>query len=135
MSQPNTTKLDELMPKYYEHKKSASALKEVIDAENTEIKALLNGIDADEYSGEQFTAKIITKDKTKFNTEKLLETCREFEIDGLIKTREYVDEDVLEQAIYANTFSEEQIARLNACREIKFEYALTVKPTKKPKED
>ena len=53
------------------------------------------------------------------------------EFEGLIKTKEYVDMDVLENLLYHNKFDEAEISSISSCQEIKNIPTLKVKKVKK----
>ena len=61
--------------------------------------------------------------REEFNEEKLIERLKELKVKGVIKKKEYVDEDALENAIYKGTINASDLAD---CRESKDVYTLRV---------
>ena len=62
--------------------------------------SIANEIELQDYDVEDLKATLKTVEITKFDEDILLEIIKPLGIEGIIKTREYVDMDALETAIY-----------------------------------
>jgi len=114
--------LDELVPSYGKHKTEQLSLKKIVDNENGQLKNIMAKQKLDEYSNGGYTVKYKVTETDNINSDKLLEMlnskysdlCHEL---GIIKSREYVDDVVLEACIYNHTVSKEFILDMDSCRE------------------
>lgn len=120
--------LDVLIPRYAINKEQMDELKKVCDVQNKEIKSLMQSENLDLYTSKGFKATKFISKRESFNESKLLNALRDVDIDGLIKTKEYVDMDVLENALYRGQLSEDIILTLDKCKEVK--EVVTLKITK-----
>ena len=70
--------------------------------------------------------------RESLNEDKLLIKLKEYAPDTeSIKTKEYVDMDVLESEIYHDKLSPEALAAMDSCRTVKETSTLTIKKAKK----
>ena len=123
--------LDELIPEYGENKSKFDALKKVCDNQNSKIKSLMRYITSYE-AGEYVATKTIRVSES-FNEDALIEvlhTVPEVAQD-LIKTKEYVDMDAFESALYHGRIEDDLLSKINKCRVRKETVALSVKKAKK----
>ena len=122
------SELKELIPRYYEMKSEMDSYKKQCDADNAEIKRIMIENKSLEESADGYKAKITVVEKEDFNEIKLLQKLKEIGKTECIKTKEYVDMDVLENIIYNHELDPKELAD---CKTSKTEYRLKV--TKKEK--
>lgn len=86
---------------------SADAKKKAI---NMIIKQAMSDFGITKYvSGSGVSLSVTTKQNVSFDEDKLLELCKQMNIPNLVKTKEYVDMDVLEGLLYNRVISAESI--------------------------
>lgn len=130
MSDEQTQKelLNSIIECFYKDKQTADKYKKSAEEYNKEIKDIMADIRIDEFETDNgLVAKLTHKQSESFNEEKLLAKIKELNIHGIIKTREYVDMEALENAIYNENID---ASELSACREIKETVALKVSKKK-----
>lgn len=108
------TKLEELIPSYKEHKQELKHLTDTADQENAEIKECMGQLGVVKFAAGGWVASISETKKETFIEPKLIETLKALGVEGVIKTKEYVDMDALENAIYNKQFD---AAILASCKE------------------
>ena len=96
----NTVMLQTKIPEFYEADQKQKAYKKTSDKLKEEIKEIMESMQLQDYDVEDLKATLKTVEITKFDEDILLEIIKPLEIEGIIKTREYVDMDALETAIY-----------------------------------
>ena len=87
----------------------------------------------DLYTSKGYKATKFISKRESFNEVKLLKVLQDVNIDGLIKTKQYVDMDVLENALYRGQLSEEVILTLDKCKEVKEVVTLKITKVKEKK--
>lgn len=102
-------KLKEIVPKFFKNKKSMDDLKKTVDKANAKIKQImseeqLEKIDIDNYS--VVCSKTV---KSNFIDDMLIDKLKNLKAGYLIKTKEYVDTELLETAIYNGKINPEDI--------------------------
>lgn len=130
-------KLEKLIPEYAERKEQENTLKKLNSADNEEIKTLMAELREDKHSAGGYTVSISTREDAILNEDKLLEYLKSQNIpkeSGIIKTKEYIDMDALEKAIYNKSISKEIIIGMDNCKTSKTVTTLRVKKDKKKKE-
>lgn len=120
--------LDVLIPRYAVNKAQAAELKKVCDVQNKEIKELRLNEKLDLYTVNGYKAIRSVSKRESFDEDKLVKILKKVDIEGLIKTKEYVDMDILEDAIYRGQLGEDTILALDSCKEVK--EVVTLKVTK-----
>lgn len=135
LSETPSENLDSLIPTYALNKQELDSYKKICDAENAQIKEMMFQMGEDEHEAGGYVAKRTVVEKESLNEERLLAVIKEHHIEGIIKTREYVDMDALESYLYNNVSTNEFAAALAKCKEVKTEVRLTVRRVKKKKED
>lgn len=127
--------LDELIPMYAENKAELDSYKKLCDTENSQIKDKMLEIGQDTYSAGGYKAKRTVSERVSMNEDKLLTVMKKHNINEVIKTREYVDMDALENYLYHidedSSESEELLSDIDKCREIKEVVQLRVSKEKK----
>lgn len=124
--------LEELIPIYGENNTQYNGLKKVVAEQSGEIKKLMQGNNIDEKSVGSWTAKLTVKKSESFDEDKLLGIVKELGFaDKLIKTREYVDMDALEEAIYNGEITQDMlVVKIAQAKVVKESVALTIKKKK-----
>lgn len=94
--------LDTLIPQYAENKAMLDDYKKICDTENKQIKELMTD-DSYEAGGYRATKSVTTRDS--LNEDKIFNSLDDdlrayFEENNIIKTKEYIDTDILETIIY-----------------------------------
>lgn len=117
------TYLEELIDRYGRLKAEMDSYKKEVDGDNAEIKKLMTEENIENAKGMDYKATCKTIVSESFNEPKLLAKLKEMKIEGCIKTREYVDMEELESAIYNGEISATDIAD---CKEVKETLRLTV---------
>lgn len=132
-SAPNES-LEALIPRYALNKSELDSYTKICKEENEQIKAALVELGQNEYSAGGYTVKRTVAVKESMNEAKLLEVLRQNGIDLAIKTREYVDMDVLEAYLYNNTPSADLARQIDSCRTTTETVQLRLSKTKAKKE-
>lgn len=113
---------------FYEDKQLADKYKKSCESYNLEIKELMGKLDTDQFETDSGLVAVIShKYSQSFNEEKLVNKLKKLNAKGIIKTKEYVDMEALEDAIYNEKLD---ASELTDCREIKETVALKVSKKK-----
>lgn len=126
-------KLDTLIPQYAENKSMLDDYKKICDKENKQIKELMTD---DTYEAGGYKATKSVQIRESLNEDRLLAIAsqhRVFRDIGIIKTKEYVDMEALESAIYKGMLDKETLMEIDKCRESKEIVTLKVSRIKKEK--
>ena len=98
--------LDEMIKIYSTEKEEADKIKKVVDEYNAKIKETMKEMDITEYSANGLKASISITTKEDFNELQAIEILRQVlepeEFSNIVKTKEYLDFDALENATYTN---------------------------------
>lgn len=93
--------LETAIKSYYEYNTEYNAIKKDKDVFNTLIKEILKKNNLTKFSTEEgLNASLTITNKPVYNELGLIEYLKQFNIPDLIKTKEYIDMDVLEDCIY-----------------------------------
>lgn len=133
--QARMLELKERATEYASDKSIEATLKKKIENNNTSIKALFEmlGEDAITLDNGVTVCYGITR-KESLDEEKLIGVLKTHAPDTeCIKTKEYVDTDILESEIYHEKLSDRAMSALNDCRIVKEIPTLTIKKAKKGK--
>ena len=123
--------LKSLVESYIINKRNEEDFKKQASAENTQIKELMHEYNLTEVSTDLGTAKISEQEKITFIEDKLIEFLKSNNLaDGIVKTKEYVDFDALESAIYHDKISDEQKIAMAECQEKKITTVLRISKKK-----
>lgn len=128
------TDLHIVVPRYFEHKTEMDFYKKQCDAENAEIKQAMKEQGIKDFEVDGIVAKYIVKNKESMNEDKLVKVLKDAGYSNLIKTREYVDMDELESALYHNAIDTDTIVEMDKCREVKEIIELRLSKKKEKKE-
>lgn len=117
-------KLEEEINQYGELKSAADSYKKQAEAENAVIKKYMLENNLTSAKSDSYSVSCKTITSQSFNDEKLLEKLKSLKTEGIVKTREYVDMEALEGAIYNGKLNASELAD---CRETKQQVRLTIK--------
>lgn len=124
--------LEQLIDAYALNKNELDGYKKICDAENAEIKALMTELELDKASTEDYTATLSIQHRETMDEDKLLEVLRDAGYaDIVIRTKEYVDMDLLEAAIYHDMIDKETLFAMQRCKEVKEVQTLKISKRKK----
>lgn len=126
--------LNELIPQFYEHKQELDKYKKICEGENSEIKREMERQKITECNVDGLNAKYIVKKKETMDEDKLIQVLKEHGYDNFIKTKEYVDMDDLESALYHSDIDKDTITEMDKCRNVKEIIELRVTKKKEAKE-
>ena len=124
------SKLDDLIPLYYEHNELVKKHKKVADETNKEIKKIMAEQGITEFATHGLVAKVSVSERVDLMEDVLIEKIKELGIEGIIKTKEYIDMDALETALYNGLISPAMLAKAQTKKEV-----VTLRIMKEKKED
>lgn len=113
------TRLDELIPQYASNKNEMDAYKKLCDKENAEIKSIMKDLALQKYEAGEYKATYTISKRETMDEEILLEIAHQFGIPEIVKTKEYIDFDALENAIYNGKISPEILTEMDRARSVK----------------
>lgn len=130
-------KLDALIPQYAENKAVKDKYEKLCAADNQEIKEVMADYALQHYTTDDYTAMRTVSERESFNEEMLLDIIRAFDTSdlGLIKTKEYIDFDALESAIYNDKLGKDALLAIQRAKETKIVVTLRVSKKRKKKEN
>lgn len=127
--------LKQLASEYVSAKREFDALKKRTDNLNQSLKANmeLSNLDGIELDDGSKVCLGITK-RESLDEDKLLGVLKKYAPDTqCIKTKEYIDMDVLENEIYHDKLPDVAVSAMDSCRNVKEIPTLTIKKAKKGK--
>lgn len=125
-----TTYLDDLISKYAENKEKLDAFQKLTEAENKEIKFLMKSSGETEHISDDYKAAYIVSTRESMNEDMLLEIAHRYGI-PIIKTKEYIDFDALESAIYGNRIPNNVLMEMDKAKTKKEVVTLRITKLKK----
>lgn len=133
--QAKMLELKERAAEYASDKAVEATLKKKIENNNTSIKALFEMLGEDAITLDNgVTVCYGITHKESIDEEKLIEVLKVHAPDTeCIKTKEYIDTDVLENEMYHDKFSEDAMKAMADCHNVKEIPTLTIKKAKKGK--
>ena len=121
-------RLNYLVPSYIANKDKEKEYKDLASAENTEIKELMSAAELSKYETDEGSVTLSERVSEDFVEERLIEYLKEKGIAGdIVKTKEYVDFDALEHAIYHEQITGDNLKGLASCKEKKVTQVLRIK--------
>jgi len=114
--------LNDLIDKYGFNKGELDSYKAICDESNRQIKKRMAEANLKNYNTDRYKVNYIVSERTSINEAKLISLIHSFNVPnslGIIKTREYIDEDALESAIYNNEIPDELVDRMSECMDKK----------------
>ena len=133
MGRKKAVSLDTLIPQYAENKSMLDDYKKICDSENKQIKELM---DEGSYEAGGYKATKIISTRDSMNEDKLLDVLQQYGVaydEKIIKTKEYVDMDALESAIYKQKLDNTMLMEIDKCRESKEVVTLRISKVKEKK--
>lgn len=127
------SKLDELIPQYASNKSEMESYKKICDRENAQIKSIMRDMDLSSYEAGGYKATYSVSERESMNEEMLLEIAHRYGIPDIVKTKEYIDYDALENAIYNEQISQDVLLEMNKAKESKEVVTLRVSKIKNKK--
>lgn len=113
LTEDQKKQLDELSSEYKEICDQFTALDTKKKALNSVLKTMLETFGVSKYvSADNISVTMSVKPNVSFDENKLLNYCKSLNIDGLVKTKEYVDMTVLEESIYRNPSMKEPLREI-----------------------
>lgn len=114
-----------------------NSLKKEVDSKNKNIKMLMQDLITENEDGKRYVrtgsyqATLSSQDRSTINEDRLIEWLKTHKLGkGIIKKKEYVDSDALENAIYNGVIPQDLVADMNSCKDIRIISVLTVKKLK-----
>lgn len=126
--------LDTLIPQYAQNKSELDSYKKICDEENKQIKDIMSALNLEEKEVGAWIAKYYVQKRESMNEEMLLDIAHNEGIPEIVKTKEYIDFDALESAIYNGKISSEVLAKMDNAKEVKLVPTLKLVKAKKEKE-
>ena len=127
---------EKVIERYAEEKQQMKLLEESAKEKNVFIKNKIQELDTDLYQTDKYKVSIQHSNRISMDEEKLIgiikENIPEDKRNGVIKTKEYVDFDILENLVYNSIIAAE---KLEPAQIIKVTDSLFVKPVKTKKEE
>lgn len=112
---------------FYEDKQLFDKYKKSTEEYNAEIKELMKKLNKDQFETDGgLIAKVSVQKRESFDENKLIAKLKDLKTEGIIKTKEYVDMDELENLIYNGILN---ASELTNCKEVKT--VTTLKVSKK----
>ena len=131
--------LEKLVPEYVSNNAESKAYGKVATEASKSIKDILKSVNMDTINVGEYKVSITHVDKSYMDTDKLLTFVKSELSDELknkiIKTREYVDEEALENLMYKNEIDDDTKAKMAKCLVVKEELRLNVRKKKEGAED
>ena len=112
------SKLNDLIPLYYEHNELVKKHKKVADKANKEIKKTMAEQGITEFATNGLIATVSVSERVDLMEDVLIEKIKELGIKGIIKTREYIDMDALETALYNGLINPAMLAQAQTKKEV-----------------
>lgn len=126
--------LDKMIPQYAANKKEADSYKKLCDTENAAIKAVMQEYALQHYEAGGYKATYSIQRRESMNEELLLEIAHNYGIPEIVKTKEYIDYDALENAIYNNLIPPKVLEEMDRAKEVKEVAVLKVTKIKEKEE-
>lgn len=132
---PELKTLDSLIPQYAANKREKDSYEKLCAAENAQIKSIMQNYVVQHYEAGGYKAVYTIQRRESVDEEMLLDILkRNGECEGIIKTKEYIDFDALENAIYHDRIPEDILAQMAEATEVKEIPTLKITKIKEKKE-
>lgn len=118
-------RLSQLLPVYEANKSKMDSYKKLVDKDNKEIKSIMLGAQLGEFIVDDIKASCSISEREDFIEEALIAKLKEMKVRGIVKKKEYVDMDALENAIYNGKIDAATLADCQTKKEV-----VTLKVTK-----
>lgn len=134
LNQPTITasegvaKLTSLVSDYIYNKDREKEFKDAASAENTEIKAIMSELSLSKFETDVGTITLSDRVTEDFIEDKLIDFLKTRNLaNDIVKTKEYVDFDALESAIYHEKITGDDLKDMAECKDIKTTQVLRIK--------
>ena len=114
----NKKLLNELIPRYAVNKAELDSYKKICEDENKQIKELMQQEKLEDWTIGAVTAKCIVQRRESMNEDILLEIAHKYKLRTIIKTKEYIDYDALENMLYQGNVSAAIVAEMDKAKEV-----------------
>lgn len=128
--------LDELIPQYALNKAEADAYKKLCDRDNAKIKDIMLSAKEKKHEAGDYVATVTVSERESMNEEMLLSLFTSVpsfaainSMYGIVKTKEYIDFEALENALYKDALSDDMLEDIGRAKEVK--EVVTLKVTKR----
>ncbi|MCK9444551.1 MAG: hypothetical protein M0Q14_08500 [Tissierellaceae bacterium] len=111
-------KLSQLLPVYEANKSEMDSYKKLVDKDNKEIKTIMLGAELGEFIVDDIKASCSVSEREDFIEEALIAKLKEMKIRGIVKKKDYVDMDALENAIYSGKIDAALLADCQTKKEV-----------------
>ncbi len=111
--------LDALIPQYAANKREKDSYEKLCAAENTQIKAIMQDFAVQHYEAGGYKAVYSIQRRESVDEEVLLEIAHQYGIKEIIETKEHINFDALENAIYNGRIPESVVLEMDAATEVK----------------
>lgn len=129
----NISELSKIISSYITNKDLEKEYKDLASTENTRIKAIMEEMDISECEDAEGNniATVTEQKKETFIEPRLIQFLKDNGYaKDIVKTKEYVDMDALESAIYHGVIPESVLAEMSDCKETKITKVLRIKAVK-----
>lgn len=129
----NISELSKIISSYITNKDLEKEYKDLASTENTRIKAIMEELDISECEDAEGNnvAKVTEQKKETFIEERLIQFLKDNGYaKDIVKTKEYVDMDALESAIYHEVIPESVVKEMADCKETKITKVLRISKKK-----
>ena len=126
--------LGETIDKYALNKAEKDSYDKLVKEDGDKIKSMMGDAELLKYSTDTNTISYVVQHRQSFDEAKLIGIIHANNLPnslGIIKTKEYIDEDALESAIYNGEISEEVMKQIQSCLESKDVVTLRLSKPKK----
>ena len=132
----NLKDLDTLIPQYAQNKSEMDSYKKLCDKENAQIKSIMKDLALQFYEAGDYRANYSVSKRETLNEEKLLELAKNnVSLIPCVKTKEYIDFDVLEKLLYDEMVPPSVIAEMDKAKEVKEVVTLRISKKKEKTND
>lgn len=135
MNEDLKTELQELIPQYAETKAKLDNYKELADAQNKRIKQIMRELGEKESKSNEYTVKYMVSKRVSMDEDKLLDVILHANLGSelhcrLIKTKQYVDTNALENAMFKEEIPNDVILSMDKCKNVTEYETLKISKTK-----
>lgn len=111
-------KLSQLLPVYEANKSKMDSYKKLVDKDNKKIKSIMLEAGLKEFVVDDIKASCSVSEREDFIEEALIAKLKEMKVPGIVKKKEYVDMDALENAIYNGKIDAAALADCQTKKEV-----------------
>lgn len=111
-------KLSQLLPVYEANKSKMDSYKKLVDKDNKEIKSIMLEAGLKEFVVDDIKASCSVSEREDFIEEALIAKLKKMKVPGIVKKKEYVDMDALENAIYNGKIDAAALADCQTKKEV-----------------